>query len=95
MRKKVFWIGAVVLVVGVILFGYGSLTVQNLFERMRELFTRARFIEVALSSGMSVSPVQILEEPLFLVQLLQLMGLGMAVLGSILSAYGLWVKKES
>ena len=93
MRKKVFWIGAVVLVVGVILFGYGSLTVQNLFERMRELFTH--LIETALSSGMGPSPFQILEEQLFLVQLLQLMGLGMAVLGSILSAYGLWVKKES
>jgi len=88
----VFWIGVGVLIGGVILFGYGSLTVQNLFEKMREPLMHP-FEPFPWLSGSS--PFQLLEEQLFLVHLLQLMGLGMAVLGAIMLAYGLWVKKES
>jgi len=88
-----FWIGVGVLIGGVILFGYGFLTVPNLFEEMQERYTH--LVETAVNTGMGPSPVQILEEQLFLVQLLQVIGLGMAVLGAIMLAYGLWAAKEN
>jgi len=90
----VFWIGVIVLVVGVVLFGYGSLMIPSLFEKMREI-TQESLIDWALGSGMSTSsPFQIVEQQLFLMQLLQLTGLGMAVLGAIMLVYGFGVKKE-
>jgi hypothetical protein len=89
----VFWIGVGVLTGGIILFGYGSLTVPSLFEEMRELYTH--LVETAVNTGMGPSPVQILEARLFLMQLLQLIGLGMAAMGAIMLAYGLWAEKEN
>ena len=90
----VFWIGVGVLIGGVVLFGYGSVTVQSLFEEMREL--SMHLIETALGSGMSTSsPFQVLEEQLFLMQLLQLIGLGLALFGAVMLVYGLGVKKEN
>ena len=95
-RSSLFWMGVGVLIGGVILFGYGSLTITSLFEQMRGMFTPQSITDWAVDQGMlTVSPVQILEEQLFLVQLLQLMGLGMTIVGAIMLAYGLWVKKEN
>jgi len=85
--------GVGVLTGGVILFGYGSLAVPNLFGEMRELYMH--LVETAVNTGMGPSPFQVLEARLFLVQLLQVIGLGMAVLGAIMLAYGLWAKKEN
>ena len=87
--------GVCVLIGGVVLFGYGSLMIPSLFEKMRDI-TQESIIDWALGSGMSTSsPFQIVEQQLFLMQLLQLIGLGMAVLGAVMLAYGRWVKKEN
>ena len=72
-RSSLFWMGVGVLIGGVILFGYGSLTITSLFEQMRGMFTPQSITDWVVDQGMlTVSPVQILEEQLFLVQLLQL-----------------------
>lgn len=88
------WIGVGVLVGGAVLFGYALATVQSLFEKMREPHTWSFFQSYSWLSG-APSPFQILEEQLLLVQLLQLVGLVLVVLGVVMLAYGLWVKKEN
>jgi len=84
--------GVGVLIGGAVLFGYSFVTVRSLFEELRELYTPPFEAFPWLSTP---SPVQFLEEQLFLVQVLQLLGLGMSVLGAVMLAYGLWVKKEN
>jgi len=79
MKKIVFWIGVVVLTVGVIVFGYGYITLQNLYAAYTQ-------------------PSYFFDDPAVklqwdLGQLLQPIGLGMLVLGAIMLAYGVLVKK--
>lgn len=88
-QKMVFWIGVGVLIGGAVLSIYGFITVQSLFEELREL----SIPHYPLMPG--PSPFPHLEARLFFVQVLQLVGLLMAVLGSVMLAYGLWVKKEN
>ena len=85
----VLWTGVGVLIVGVVLFGYGFVAVQSLFEELQEL----SIPHYPLLPG--PSPFSHLEARLFFVQVLQLVGLVMAVLGAVMLAYGLWVKKEN
>ena len=80
MKKKVFWIGAVVLVVGIVLFGYGYTTIQNMLAVYDN------------PSGMFYLYPEV--KPQWdLAQLLQPIGLGMLALGAIILAYGILVKK--
>jgi hypothetical protein len=95
MQKIMFLIGVGVLIGGVILSGYGSLAAQDLFEMYLEnLRDPARLVETAVNTGMGQSPFQVFEQQLLLMQLLQMIGLGTAIVGAIMLAYGLWVKKE-
>jgi len=79
MKKKVFWIGVAVLVVGVILFGYGYITLQNLYATYTQPSNFFYLPEVKQQWDLG--------------QLLQPIGLGMLVLGAIMLAYGVLVKK--
>lgn len=88
-----FWTGVGVLIVGVILFGYGSLTIPSLFEKLQYMYTH--LVETAVNTGMGSSPFQVVEQQLFLMQLLQLIGFGMALFGAVMLVYGLGVKKEN
>ncbi len=88
-RKLVFWVGVGGLVAGVILFGYGSVTVSSLFDKLRRLYTDpAELAEAAASWGMGISPFQVLEQQMFLMQLFQLVGFVMAVIGAVVLVYG-------
>lgn len=86
------WLGVGFLVVGAVLFVYGFVAVQSLFEELRELSIPPFQAYPWLSAP---SPFLVLETRLFLVQFLQLVGLVMAVLGAVMLAYGRWVKKEN
>lgn len=84
--------GVGVLIGGAVLSVYGFVTVQNLFEELRELSIPPSQAYPLLPGP---SPFPHLEVRLFFVQFLQLVGLVMAVLGVVMLAYGLWVKKEN
>lgn len=87
-----FWTGVGFLVGGAVLSVYGFVTVQSLFGELRALLDPPF---QAFSWLSAPSPFLVLETRLFLVQFLQLVGLVMSVLGSVVLAYGLWVKKEN
>lgn len=80
MKKKVFWIGAIVLVVGVTLFGYGYTTIQNISA------TYGIFLSTTFITNPEV------KQQWDLAQMLQPIGLGLLALGAIMLAYGLFVK---
>jgi len=42
MKKKVFWIGAIVLIVGIILLSYGYTTIQNINVAFNVFFGLSR-----------------------------------------------------
>jgi len=84
MKKTVFWIGVIVLVIGVALFAYGYSTIQNIKDSAGY---------VPLVSYFLIYPA--LKQQWDLANLFQPIGLGMLVLGAIMLAYGLWVKKEA
>lgn len=79
MKKTVFWIGAVVLVVGIIMFAYGYSTIQNL----RPLTQFPFHLDSQQQAQWD------------LVNLLQPIGLGILVLGVIMLLYSLFVKKDT
>jgi len=73
----------VVLVAGIIMFAYGYETIQNIKDRA---------YPYPLSTYLTIYPE--VETQWYLAQALQLFGLGILVLGAIMGAYGLLVKKE-
>ena len=79
MKKIIFWIGVAVLVIGIVLFSYSYSTIQNLTP-----YTHFPF---SLDSQQQAQ--------WDLMNLIQPISLGMLVLGVIILAYGLLVKKES
>lgn len=80
MKKTVFWLGAVVLVVGIVIFGYGYMSIQNMLAAYDT------------PSGMFSSHPEV--KPQWdLAQLLQPIGLGVLALGTIMLLYGVFVKK--
>ena len=76
MKKKMFWVGAGILIVGVVLFVYGYTTIQNMYGSFEHL--RLHSSEV--------------RQRWDLAHLLQSVGLGMIVLGAIMLLYGILVK---
>jgi len=84
MEKKVFWVGVIVLVVGVVLLAYGYSTIQNIKS------------EAGLGGvGWYLDLYPQYRQQWDLANLFQPIGLGMLVLGAIILAYSLLVKKES
>lgn len=79
MKKTIFWIGVAVFVVGIILFGYGFVTIQNMYATY------------TIPSNFFYLPE--VKQQWDLAQLLQSIGLGMLALGAIMLAYGVFVKK--
>lgn len=77
MKKKVFWIGVAVLIVGISLLSYGYTTIQNMYASWEHL-------------SLYRSEVRLRWD---LAQILQPIGLGMLVLGAIIIAYSLFVKE--
>jgi len=78
-KKLVFWISVAVLVIGIIVFGYGYITLQNLYATY------------TISSDFFYLPE--VKQQWDLAQLLQRIGLGVLVLDAIILAYGILVKK--
>jgi len=78
MKKAVFWLGVAVLVVGIVLFSYAYMTIQNINA------TAIRFM------GSFLDPQ--VESQLFQAQILQSVGLGLLALGVIMLLYGVFVK---
>jgi len=82
MKKKVFWIGAIVLVVGIILFSYGYTTIQNIITSSNPY---------PLNSWFIMHPEA--QQQWDTAQMLQPIGLGLLALGAIMLLYGVFVKK--
>ena len=76
MKKAVFWLGVAVLVVGIVLFSYAYMTIQNINA------TAIRFMGSFLNPNV--------ESQLFLAQILQSVGLGLLALGAIILLYGVF-----
>lgn len=86
MNKKVFWIGVVVLVVGIVLFYYCYSTIQDIKYRVDST-------PYSLDLYFLVYPAA--KQQWDLANLLQPIGLGVLVFGVIILAYGLLVRTES
>jgi hypothetical protein len=78
-KKLVFWISVAVLAVGIIVFCYGYITLQNLYATY------------TISSDFFYLPE--VKQQWDLAQLLQRIGLGVLVLDAIILAYCILVKK--
>lgn len=78
MKKAIFWLGVAVLVVGIIIFSYAYISIQNINA------TAIRFMGSFLNPNV--------ESQLFLAQILQSVGLGLLALGVIMLLYGVFVK---
>ena len=76
MKKAVFWLGVAVLVVGIVVFSYAYMTIQNINA------TAIRFMGSFLNPNF--------ESQLFLAQILQSVGLGLLALGAIILLYGVF-----
>jgi hypothetical protein len=76
MKKAVFWLGVAVLVVGIVVFSYAYMTIQNINA------TAIRFMGSFLNPNV--------ESQLFLAQILQSVGLGLLALGAIILLYGVF-----
>lgn len=83
-NKKVFWMGVAVLVVGIMVFAYGYQTIQNIKDSA---------YPYPLSTYLTIYPE--IETQWYLAQVLQPLGFGLLVLGAIILAYSLLVKKET
>ena len=81
MNKKIFWVGVVVLVLGISLFYYGYTTIQNIEDSAGY---------VPLVSYFLIYPQ--VKQQWDLANLLQPIGLGMLVLGAIMLAYSVFKK---
>ena len=77
MKKTVFWIGVAVLVIGIVMFAYGYMTLQNMHT------TYGSFLSTALAFH------QELKQQWDLANTLEPVGLGIFVLGVIVLVYGL------
>jgi hypothetical protein len=80
MKKIIFWIGVAVLVVGIVLFLYGYVTIQTINS-----------IYIQPSYQFLFDPA--LKQRWDLAQMLQPLGLGVLALGAIMLLYGVLVKK--
>jgi len=77
MNKRIFWIGVIVLVVGVVFLAYGYSTIQNITSQ----------------AGLSGVEYYLFRYPQYrqqwdLANILQPIGLGLLILGIIMLAYG-------
>jgi len=81
MKKKIFWSGALVLVVGVVLFAYSYSIIQN---------TKDVTTPLTILTYFNMHPDA--KTQWDLAQIIQPIGLGILVLGAIMLAYGLWMK---
>jgi len=80
MKKKVFWIGLGILVVGVVVFGYSDYFIDNI-NSMYAQPSDAFLIHPNLKGQWDMA------------HMLQPIGLGLLALGAIMLAYGVFVKK--
>ncbi len=82
MKKTIFWVGAIILVVGVVFLAYGYSTIQNTIAQ-------------ASISGVEYYLYRYPQYRLQwdLANILQPVGIGALVLGAIMLAYGLLAKK--
>lgn len=81
MKKTIFWVGASVLIAGIILFYYGYSTIQNIITSSDPY---------PLNSWFILHPEA--EQQWNLAQMLQPIGLGLLVFGAIMLAYSMFVK---
>lgn len=78
MKEIVFWIGAVLLVIGVILFGYGYMTIENIKTAAGSPLGLPIYFNMYKDEKMKWD----------LATLAQPVGVGISVLGAIMLAYG-------